>query len=76
MWLYEDLGSDVEREASVATKLIQIVNRLPNDLINKWETKNYHIVSRGRTARMHKEQKRGCWFAENTLKDKKQWCVQ
>ena len=65
------MGSDVEREDSVATDLRQIVNRLPNDLITKWQTKNYHIVSRGRTAQMRKDQKRGRQFAENTLKDKK-----
>ena len=31
----------VEREASVATNLRKIVNRLPNDLVAKWQTGNY-----------------------------------
>ncbi|CAH3042952.1 unnamed protein product [Porites lobata] len=46
------LKGDVEREASVATNLRRIVNRLPNDLITKWQTENYEIVSRGGTARL------------------------
>ncbi|XP_022784666.1 LOW QUALITY PROTEIN: uncharacterized protein LOC111325175 [Stylophora pistillata] len=46
------LRGDVEREASAATNLRRIVNRLPNDLITKWQTQNYEIVSRGRTARL------------------------
>ena len=43
------LQGDVEREASVATNLRKI-DRLPNDLVAKWQTENYEIVSRNRTA--------------------------
>lgn len=39
----------VECEASVATNLRKIVNRLPNDLIAKWQSGNYEIVSCHRT---------------------------
>jgi len=46
------LNGDVEREASVATDLRKIVNSLPNDLVAKWQTENYEIVSRHRTARL------------------------
>ena len=46
------LQGDVECEASVATNLRKIVNRLPNDLVAKWQTENYGIVSRHRTARL------------------------
>ena len=45
------LKGDVEREASVATNLRRIVNRLPNDLIFKWQTVNYELVKSGRSAR-------------------------
>ena len=46
------LKGDVEREASVATNLRRIVNRLPNDLILKWQTVNYELVKSGRSARL------------------------
>ena len=46
------LKGDVEREASVATNLRRIVNRLPNDLILKWQTVNYELVKSGRFARL------------------------
>ena len=42
----------VEREASVATNVRRIVNRLPNDLILKWQTVNYELVKSGRSARL------------------------
>ena len=44
------LQGDVEREASVATNLRKIVNRLPNDLVAKWQVENDKIISRHRTA--------------------------
>ena len=44
-------GND-EQEASVATNLKRIVNRLPNDLIFRWQNVNYDIVSRGSSARL------------------------
>lgn len=46
------LQGDVEREASAATNIRKIVNRLPNDLIAKWQTENYEIVSRHGAARL------------------------
>ena len=46
------LQGDVEREASVSTNLKRIVNRLPNDLIVKWQNENYEILKRGKTARL------------------------
>ena len=46
------LQGDVEPEASVATNLRKIITRLPNDLVAKWQTENYDIVSRHRTARL------------------------
>ena len=46
------LKRDVEREASVATNLKLIVNRLPNELILKWQTVNYELVKSGRSARL------------------------
>lgn len=46
------LKGDVEHEASVATNLRRIVSRLPNDLVAKWQTENYEIVNRGRSARL------------------------
>ena len=42
----------VEREVSVAMSLRRIVNRLPNDLILKWQTVNYELVKSGRSARL------------------------
>lgn len=42
----------VECEASVATNLRKIVNRVPNDLVAKWQTGNYEIVSCRRTTRL------------------------
>ena len=42
----------VEREASVTTNLTGMVNRLPNDLILKWQTVNYKLVKSGRSARL------------------------
>ena len=46
------LQGDVEREASVSTNLKRIFNRLPNDLIVKWQNENYEILKRGKTARL------------------------
>ena len=46
------LKGDVEREASVATNLRRLVNRLPNDLILKWQTVNYELMKSGRSARL------------------------
>ena len=46
------LHGDVEREASAATNLKRIVNRLPNDLIVKWQNENYEILKRGKTTRL------------------------
>ena len=46
------LQGDVEREASIATNLRKIVNRLPNDLVAKWQTENNEIVSCKRTAHL------------------------
>ena len=46
------LKGDVEHEASVATNLRRIVSRLPNDLVAKWQTENYEIINRGRSARL------------------------
>ena len=43
-------GAD-EKEISVATNLRRIVNRLPNDLVSKWQNVNYEILSRGSSAR-------------------------
>ena len=43
---------DVEREASVAMNLRRIINRLPNELILKWQTINYKLVKSGRSARL------------------------
>ena len=48
------LKGGVEREASVATNLRRIVNRLTNDLILKWQTVNYEFVKSGRSARLKK----------------------
>ena len=36
------LQGDVEREPSVVMNLRRIVSRLPNDLIAKWQSDNYH----------------------------------
>jgi hypothetical protein len=44
-------GAD-EKEISVATNLRKIVNRLPNDLVSKWQNLNYEITSRGSSARL------------------------
>ena len=46
------LQGDVEPEASVATNLRKIITRLPNDLVAKWQTENYDIVSCHRTAHL------------------------
>ena len=46
------LKGDFEHEASVATNLRRIVCGLPNDLVAKWQTENYEIVNRGRSARL------------------------
>ena len=46
------LQGDVEREVRVGTNLRKIVNRLPNNLVAKWQTENYVIVSRHKTARL------------------------
>ena len=45
-------GAD-EQEISVATNLRKIINRLPNDLIAKWQTKNYELCSTGSPARLN-----------------------
>ncbi|XP_028513775.1 uncharacterized protein LOC110239139 [Exaiptasia diaphana] len=44
-------GAD-EKEISVATNLRRIVNRLPNDLVSKWQSVNYEILCRGSFARL------------------------
>ena len=41
-----------EQEVSVATNLKRIVNRLPNDVIGRWQSENYKITSRGEVARL------------------------
>lgn len=41
-----------EQEISVATNLKRIVNRLPNDIIGRWQIENYKITSRGEVARL------------------------
>lgn len=46
------LQGDVEREVSVATNLRKIVNALPSDLVAKWLTENYKILSCHRTAHL------------------------
>ena len=46
------LQGDVGREVSVAANLRKIVNALPSDLVAKWLTENYEIVSCHRTARL------------------------
>lgn len=43
---------DFEHEANVATNLKRIVNRLPHDLIIKWQSVNYNIVQLGLTAKL------------------------
>lgn len=47
------LRGEYEREVSVATNLRKIVNRLPNDMITKWQQENYRINEGGRAARLH-----------------------
>ena len=63
------LKGDVEREASVATNLRRIVNRLPNDLILKWQTVNYELVKSGRSAGLKDvaEFVLQMWFYEHSL---------
>ena len=46
------LKGNVEREASVATNLKRIVERLPYDLVRKWQTVNYEITQQGKTAHL------------------------
>ena len=46
------LKGDFEHEANVTTNLKRIVNRLPHDLIIKWQSVNYNIVQLGRTAKL------------------------
>ena len=46
------LKGEFEHEANVATNLKRIVNRLPHDLIIKWQSMNYNIVGLGRTAKL------------------------
>ena len=46
------LKGDFEHEANVATNLKRIVNRLPHDLIVKWQSVNYDIVRLGRAAKL------------------------
>ena len=43
------LQGDFERDANVATNLKHIVDRLPNDLIIKWQNENYEIVKSKRS---------------------------
>ena len=44
-------GAD-EQEISVATNLRKIIDRLPNDLIPRWQNENYEILRRGSPARL------------------------
>ena len=46
------LKGEFEHEANVATNLKRIVNRLPHDLIVKWQGVNYDIVRLGRAAKL------------------------
>lgn len=46
------LRGEYETEVSVATNLRKIVNRLPNDMITKWQQENYRINEEGRAARL------------------------
>lgn len=46
------LKGDFEHETNVTTNLKRIVNRLPHDLIIKWQSVNYNIVQLGRTAKL------------------------
>ena len=41
------LQGDVEREASVAKNLRRIISRFPNDLIARWQNKNYETLDMG-----------------------------
>lgn len=46
------LKGEFEHEANVATNLKRIVNRLPHDLIVKWQSVNYDILCLGRAAKL------------------------
>ena len=46
------LKGEFEHEANVATNLKRIVNRLPHDLIVKWQGVNYDITRLGRAAKL------------------------
>ena len=56
-----------EHEANVATNLKRIVNRLPHDLIVKWQSVNYDIVRLGRAAKLQDIAS----FVKKTSADKK-----
>ncbi|KAK3745279.1 hypothetical protein QZH41_003744 [Actinostola sp. cb2023] len=46
------LKGDYEKEISVATNMRKLVNRLPFDMISKWQNENYKITEGGRCARL------------------------
>lgn len=61
------LKGDFEHEANVATNLKRIVNRLPHDLIVKWQSVNYDIVRLGQAAKLQDIAS----FVKKTSADKK-----
>lgn len=46
------LKGEFEQKANVATNLKRSVNRLPHDLIIKWQSVNYNIVELGPPAKL------------------------
>ena len=46
------LKGEFDHEANVATNFKRIVNRLPDELIIKWQGVNYNIVQLGRSAKL------------------------